>query len=102
MSTHIILPSEATAIAPDGSEVRVLLRVSSGGMAHFEFPPGRTSPAVRHKTVDELWFFVSGRGRMWTSEGPEGGFDVFPGVCVASRSIRAFKFGPMATNHLQR
>ncbi len=59
------LTAEATATAPDGSDVRVLLGLCSGGMAHFQLAAGRTSIAVTHRTVEEIWFVVSGQGRMW-------------------------------------
>lgn len=59
------LPSDRTTIAPDGSDVRVLLGLPSGGMAHFELAAGQTSTAVTHRTVEEIWFVVSGRGEMW-------------------------------------
>jgi len=58
------LPVEPDAVAPDGSDVRILLGLRGGGMAHFELPPGQTSSAVTHKTVEEIWFFLSGRGQM--------------------------------------
>lgn len=83
MTSHVTLPVAPTATAPDGSEVRVLKAAGRGGMAHFRFPPGQTSPGVRHRTVDELWYFIGGRGRMWTSNEPsQAGFVVEPGVCV--------------------
>jgi mannose-6-phosphate isomerase-like protein (cupin superfamily) len=59
------LPAEPDVVAPDGSDVRVLVGLSGGTMAHFELAPGRTSAAVRHRTVEELWFFLSGRGELW-------------------------------------
>jgi mannose-6-phosphate isomerase-like protein (cupin superfamily) len=101
MTEHMVLPSRPTATAPDGSDVRVLLSSRHGGLAHFEFPPKAISPAIRHRTVDEVWFFVHGRGRMWTSAGSSEGFDVFPGVCVAipvgtSFQIRSFGHEPLA------
>ncbi len=34
-------------------------------MAHFTLPPEQVSVAVAHHTVEELWFIVSGQGRMW-------------------------------------
>ena len=40
------LPDERDATAPDGSDVRILLRLGRGGMAHFELGAGRTSRAV--------------------------------------------------------
>ena len=57
------------AVAPDGSDVRVLLRLGAGGMAHFELRPGETSRAVTHRTVEEIWFFLGGRGEMWRKQG---------------------------------
>jgi mannose-6-phosphate isomerase-like protein (cupin superfamily) len=59
------LPSQPDAIAPDGSAVRVLLSLAGGSMAVFELAPGETSAAVRHRTVEELWYFLGGRGEMW-------------------------------------
>src|SRR5438270_11332602 len=67
-------------IAPDGSDVRVLLALGRGSMAHFELPPGHTSKAVTHRTVEEIWFFLSGRGETWRKQnGP-------PGTIVAADS----------------
>jgi mannose-6-phosphate isomerase-like protein (cupin superfamily) len=60
--------SMATAVevtAPDGSMVRVLAIASRGSMAHFALPSYGIARAVAHRTVEELWFIVSGRGRMW-------------------------------------
>ena len=34
-------------------------------MAHFTLPAGAVSKAVAHRTVEEVWFFISGSGRMW-------------------------------------
>ena len=48
------LPAAPTAVAPDGSDVRVLLELRGGGLAHFELGPGETSVAVRHRTVEEI------------------------------------------------
>ena len=59
-----LLPSQPTIIAPDGSDVRVLLALAGGSMAHFELKAGATSRAVAHRTVEEIWFIVSGRGEM--------------------------------------
>jgi mannose-6-phosphate isomerase-like protein (cupin superfamily) len=40
-------------------------------MAHFQLPPGQTSIAVTHKTVEEIWFFLSGQGEMWRRMGDQ-------------------------------
>lgn len=77
------LPVKPDVIAPDGSDVRILLGLQGGGMAHFELAPGLVSVAVTHKTVEEVWFFLSGRGEMWRkSETQEEVTPVEPGVCI--------------------
>ena len=63
------LPAHRDVVAPDGSDVRILLQLRGGGMAHFELAPGETSRAVAHRTVEEIWYFVGGRGEMWRRQG---------------------------------
>lgn len=50
--------------APDGAEVRLLAACPRGSMAHFMLQPGQISRAVSHHSVEELWFFLEGEGRM--------------------------------------
>jgi hypothetical protein len=38
-------PAAPDAVAPDGSDVRVLLRLGRGSMAHFELAAGRVPAA---------------------------------------------------------
>jgi mannose-6-phosphate isomerase-like protein (cupin superfamily) len=88
------LPEHPDAIAPDGSEVRILLGVRGGGMAHFSLGPGETSVAVRHRTVEEVWFFLSGRGEMWrrAAGGEEVVVEVGPGVSIDIPLGTTFQF----------
>jgi mannose-6-phosphate isomerase-like protein (cupin superfamily) len=51
--------------APDGSDVRPLLSLAGGSLAHFELAAGKTSIAVAHRSVEEIWFVIGGRGEMW-------------------------------------
>jgi mannose-6-phosphate isomerase-like protein (cupin superfamily) len=53
------------AVAPDGSEVRLLCASPRGSMAVFRLAPGAVSKAVAHRTVEEIWYFTAGRGRLW-------------------------------------
>ena len=62
-------PADRTVVAPDGSDVRVLLGTRSGAMAHFELAAGRTAAAVTHRTVEEIWYVVAGHGEMWRKLG---------------------------------
>ena len=87
------LPTDPTVIAPDGSSVRVLLGLAGGGMAHFELAPGQTAHAVTHRTVEEIWFIVSGRGEMWRSQGGrEEVVPLVPGVCLTIPLGTHFQF----------
>ena len=87
------LPVARDIVAPDGSDVRILLGLTGGGMAHFELPPGHTSTAVTHRTVEEIWFFVSGRGEMWRRQGTrEEIVPVEAGVCLTVPLGTRFQF----------
>lgn len=54
-------------IAPDGSTVRVLARTSRVSVIHCCLPPGGVSRAVRHRSVEEIWYCLSGHGQLWRS-----------------------------------
>jgi mannose-6-phosphate isomerase-like protein (cupin superfamily) len=87
------LPATRDDVAPDGSDVRALLELTGGGMAHFELPPGQTSTAVTHRTVEEIWFFLSGCGEMWRQQ--EGREEIVPvehGVCLTIPLGTHFQF----------
>jgi mannose-6-phosphate isomerase-like protein (cupin superfamily) len=62
------LPDRYDVLAPDGSEVRLLQQMKGGSMAHFFLAPGQITKAAMHRTVDEMWFIVSGKGQMWRSQ----------------------------------
>ena len=62
-------------------------------MIHFELAAGRTSVAVRHGTVDEIWYVVQGRGELWRRDAHgEEIVTVGPGVCVSLPVGTAFQF----------
>ena len=68
-------------------------------MAHFTLAAGQTSLAVRHRTVSELWYVVSGRGQMWrrsatadTAGTPEEVVELAPGVSLSIPVGVAFQF----------
>jgi mannose-6-phosphate isomerase-like protein (cupin superfamily) len=65
------LPVRPSDIAPDGTDVRVLLKLAGGSFAHFELAPGRISNAVTHRTIEEIWYFIGGRGEMWRKRGDQ-------------------------------
>ena len=87
------LPPRPDAVAPDGSDVRVLLHLAGGSMAHFELGPRQTSIAVTHQSVEEIWLVLSGRGEMWRRQGDrEEVVSLEPGVCLTIPRNTHFQF----------
>jgi mannose-6-phosphate isomerase-like protein (cupin superfamily) len=87
------LPAARDVVATDGCDVRVLLGLAGGTMAHFQLSPGHTSTAVTHRTVEEIWFFLSGRGEMWLKqEAQEKIVPVESSVCVTIPLGTHFQF----------
>ena len=63
--------------------------------------PGRTSIAVTHRTVEEIWFFLSGSGEMWRKQGDrEEIVAVERGVCLTIPLGTHFQFRAMGTEPL--
>jgi mannose-6-phosphate isomerase-like protein (cupin superfamily) len=95
------LPVAPTDTAPDGTDVRPLVKLAGGSLAHFELPPGKTSFAVTHRTVEELWYVLSGRGEMWRQQ--DGREEIVPMVEGVSLTIplgtkfqfRSFGYTPL-------
>lgn len=95
------LPAEITEVAPDGSNVRLLLGLASAVMAHYELPPNRVSKAT-NRTVEEIWYFVSGRGEMWRQQGDnEEIVAVEPGVCITIPLGTHFQFRTVGDESLE-
>ena len=92
------LPALPTVVAPDGSDVRVLLGLPGGGMAHFELAAGRVARAVTPRSVDALWLVLAGRGQMWRRQGDrEEVIELSPGVCLSIPLGTHFQFRAAAT-----
>jgi mannose-6-phosphate isomerase-like protein (cupin superfamily) len=95
-------PDDRTVVAPDGSDVRVLVGLAGGGMAEFELAAGRVSAAVTHRTVEEIWYVLSGRGEMWRREGPrEEIVALEPGVCLTIPQGVHFQFRALGADALR-
>jgi len=96
------LPGDREDIAPDGSEVRVLLGLERGSMAHFQLGPGQASYPIAHRTVEEIWFVLQGRGEMWRKHGDrEETVSMEPGVCLSIPVGTRFQFRCLGQDPLQ-
>ena len=60
---------EADAIAPDGSEIRLLVdsrhQAERASLCEVTLAEGQVSRPVRHQTVEEIWYVLEGYGRVW-------------------------------------
>jgi mannose-6-phosphate isomerase-like protein (cupin superfamily) len=102
MLTHRHQSAAADAIAPDGSEVRLLVQGARGSMAHFTLPPGAVSKPVAHHTVEEVWLVLSGEGRMWRKLGAEEQIlDLKPGLSLVIPVGARFQFRNDGTDPLE-
>ena len=80
-------------IALDGSEVRVLCGLSRGGLAVFSLAPYAVAKAVTHRTIEEIWYFIAGRGRFWRKlGGAEEITEIGPGVSISLPTGTRFQY----------
>ena len=87
------LPSAVDAVAPDGSEVRILCSGARGSMAHFSLPGGEVSRAVAHRSIEEVWYFLAGHGRFWRKQGTDEKIvEVSAGVSISIPPGTHFQF----------
>jgi mannose-6-phosphate isomerase-like protein (cupin superfamily) len=86
-------PAAVDVLAPDGSEVRILLSLAGGSMAHFRLSSGQVGQAVRHRTVEEIWYILSGTGEMWRGAGNDAiTVPLTPGTCLTIPAGTTFQF----------
>jgi len=87
------LPAEVDALAPDMSEIRVLLDTHGGSMAHGTLPPGGVSIAIRHRAIEEIWYVLGGAADIWRKQGErEEVVRVRAGVCLTIPTGAHFQF----------
>jgi mannose-6-phosphate isomerase-like protein (cupin superfamily) len=83
------------AIAPDGSEITLLVTdARRASLVEARLPAGTASRPVRHRTVEEIWWFLAGEGSVWrrSPEGAETVEEVGPGRTVVIPTGWAFQF----------
>lgn len=71
-------------------------------MAHFSLEPDQTAVAVKHRTVDELWYIVGGRGQMWRElDGHEEIVELFDGTSLSIPAGTRFQFKSVGEETLE-
>lgn len=90
---YLELPAAFDALAPDGSEIRLLAESPRASMVHCSLGPGRASIAVAHRTVEELWYCLEGSGQLWRRLGEqEKVVELAPGISVSIPLGARFQF----------
>ncbi len=80
-------------LAPDGSEIRLLVATTRGSMVHGTLPPGRVSLAIAHRQVEEVWYVTAGQGEVWRKIGDqESVVTVAPGSALTIPTGAHFQF----------
>ncbi len=70
-------------LAPDSSEIHLLVSTTRGSLVHGTLPPGRVSLAIAHLTVEEVWYVIEERGQVWRKQRDrEVVVDVKPGTAL--------------------
>jgi len=88
------LNSASLVTAPDGSSLHLLARTKHASLCHGELKANTVSTAVMHKTVEELWYVLSGEGSFYCEALNAGApFDIGDGTSFAlpPRSVFQFK-----------
>ncbi len=89
------LEEAVVVTAPDGCMVLPLLSYPSGSLAHCTLALGGVWAAVRHRVIQEIWYFISGSGDVWRCEpasGEEQFVAVAPGVTLTIPEGVEFQF----------
>jgi mannose-6-phosphate isomerase-like protein (cupin superfamily) len=97
------LPKKADYLAPDGSEIRLLVKGERGDLAHCLLPAGKVSMPVKPRTVEELWYVLEGEGTVWRGrEGePDREDSIKPGDSLRIPVDVSFQFRASAKKDLK-
>jgi mannose-6-phosphate isomerase-like protein (cupin superfamily) len=87
-------------VPPEDHEIRVPLLNTGGVLLQCTLPPAKTSCAVMHQTVQEVWYFIQGKGQVWRKLGDneESVIDVKAGTVLTIPTKAHFQFRNMSKN----
>ena len=98
------LPARPDVIAPDGSEIRLLPgpECAAASLVHCRLPAGATAKAISHRTVEEVWLVIAGRGELWRAHGTVAEVTALaPGVAVTIPLGTRFQFRALGSAPLE-
>jgi mannose-6-phosphate isomerase-like protein (cupin superfamily) len=76
-------------VAPDGSAIRILIDnrhgASRASLCEAALDPNAISRAVRHQTVEEIWYVIEGGGEVWRR--PPGSANAEPATVTSGDAL---------------
>lgn len=89
----VALKTSRDYLAPDGSEIRLLCEGTRAGLCHCILPAGQTTNAVKHRSVEEVWYVLEGHGEIWHEAlNVQEPIQAVPGLSVVISPGHAFQF----------
>ena len=96
------LPDKYDILAPDGSEIRILSSLKQAGSVDCQLPAGKVSLATYNKTVSEIWYVLSGEGKIWRKNGSEEHISKLKsGTSLANPAGTHFQFRALGSKPLE-
>jgi mannose-6-phosphate isomerase-like protein (cupin superfamily) len=96
VNIHDLKRREPDAIAPDGSEIYVIVGdADRASLVEVVLAAGEISRPIRHRTVEEIWHVLAGSGEMWLKDADSGDtttHKIGPGSTVLIRTGYHFQF----------
>jgi len=109
--TDPLLPRRASrepdTIAPDGSEIRLLADRAQGAtrasLCEVRLGAGAVTRPISHRSVEEIWYVLEGRGQVWRSApgAPGDTIDVGPGDAIVIPTGWRFQFRAAGDDELR-
>jgi mannose-6-phosphate isomerase-like protein (cupin superfamily) len=90
-------------LAPDRSEIRQLIAIAEGGLAHCQLASPGPTAAQQHRSVDEIWYVLDGGGELWRGA-PDVGeelVELLPGRAATIPPHTGFQFRCTSERPLQ-
>ena len=96
------LRSDFDALAPDGSQIHPLARGERASLCQCVLPPHTTSRAIQHKSVEEIWWILSGAAQVWREGFNDGKpIDVNAGTSLVIPPQTAFQYRNISATSLK-
>ena len=109
--TDPLLPRRASrepdTIAPDGSEIRLLADRAQGAtrasLCEVRLGAGAVTRPISHRSVEEIWYVLEGRGQVWRAPrgAPGDTIDVGPGDAIVIPTGWRFQFRAAGNDDLR-